>query len=573
MKFYNDIITKTTKIFDNLEDELTQLPVVQNTNHVLDAFTLSAETFFCDLYTTDAWINQSRMRTQEIFNHYENDGVICEHIWFNLINSDINSNLFNKCRPLVGVVIVDEELLADTKILNELKFNSGNYAIMILFHNSLSESKLKKLKFDCQGKVITAICVSSEISKRNILDTFEHNILSIDRLKDLQTLALLRFLRPQILNIWQAILTNKNDVEKINKKREELLGNIRKIELDRSNSEQTSKAKQEIQIQIRNLDKDLKKKYANLNKNKTGGFSKLIDKEIDNLKELDRKILEHIPKFETTISQKYMKNFESMINTDIEKKFQEDKDEIFSKMNNVLKQFHFTSTNNKSSQIKLNIDYSSFPSADSVIQSTINLEEVYKGELPKMNFQTYIIQVRQQVFFIFLLSSLISPIFSAANFFFEKFDSKYIRLLSVITGLISVFLAIYYGIDLSKKIPKMNAELLQQELDKAKKLLQNNSKRIVADATREWLNNITIWLNETTETINTQLDNLVISHNNAKQTEIKNIDNKLQDIVQEYNSRKANVDNSEKIFSSYILEFQNNLNSLESKIMQFNNFK
>jgi hypothetical protein len=580
MNFYYDIIDKTARLFDKLDTLVTDQPVVQNTYYSLSSFALSTESFFCDLYATQDWLDSNRTSPSPLLDSYEGRELSCGYISFNLVNSITWNDSLNNCRPLVCLILANHSLVADQQLLSQLQFYSGNYSFMIALNDDLPEPDLSPLKFDCTGKVLAMpLAGVSRLSLTTILETKLG--LSKEKMKDLQTLAALRFFRPRINSIYRQAVSDKTGIDQLSTRKDQLAEQLKRIDNDRSIGELINKAKLDLQTELRNIDRQFKRKYTRLLSQNIGAFSTLVDQCVEQLDRLDEKDSnDRIPKKLTAIPPDFIQYMESRIASDLRKEFSADLMEMTAKIRELRKQtlnlLQIDPSGLKSSD-PISPALANAPDIDPIIKSYVDMNRLYQGEIPKVTFQTYLMQVRQQTFFVFMLLTLISPILTAPTIIWKDYfdnheDTKhtfntYVVDFTTLMGLISLGLAIYYFVDLRKKIPLMKEEIYNKELTKARNTLTSEGKRIFNEATRDWLNSLSNWLNEINDGMSGRLDEIVTEYNKARKTRFEQAEKEYQSALQEYNQCKLRNDNTEKILSNLVMEYQSTTTQIENKIV------
>ncbi|HET6253341.1 MAG TPA: hypothetical protein VFE32_04680 [Puia sp.] len=580
MNFYYDIIDKTARLFDKLDTQVTDQPLVQNTSYSLNSFALSTESFFCDLYAPAAWLNNNRTSLTPLLDSYELRELTCGYISFNLVGSITRDDSLNNCRPLVCLVIAGSALNADPHLLSQLQFYSGNYSFMIILNDDLPDAELARLRYDCAGKVLALPLAG--VSRQTLSAVLETKLLlTKEKMKDLQTLAALRFFRPRINAIYRQAAADKTDLERLAARKDQLADQLKKIENDRSIGELVSKAKLDLQTELRNLDRQFKRKYTRLLSQNIGAFSILVDQCVAQLDRLDEKDSnDRIPKKLTAIPPDFIQYMQSQIAGELRKEFTADLAEMAAKTRELKRQMLNALKIDPAiirSSDPMSTAPASAPDIDPIIQSYVDMNRLYQGEIPKVTFQTYLMQVRQQTFFVFMLLTLVSPLLTAPSIIWKDYfdnhdDTKrsfqgYITDFTCLMGLFSLGLAIYYFVDLKKKIPLMKEEIYTKELTKARNTLTSEGKRIFNEATRDWLNGLSNWLNEINEGLSARLDDMVTEYNKARRTRFEQAEKEYQSALQEYNQCKQRNDNTERILSGLVMDYQNTTTQIENKIV------
>jgi hypothetical protein len=84
-------------------------------------------------------------------------------------------------------------------------------------------------------------------------------------------------------------------------------------------------------------------------------------------------------------------------------------------------------------------------------------------------------------------------------------------------------LMIFYGIyDLRKRIPLKRVEEFEREMTKAKETLNQESKRMFSETSRDWLTNVSGWIRDVSLNISTMLERNVKEMQSQKAGQMNN---------------------------------------------------
>jgi len=586
MGFLYDILEKTNKAYDTLDKDYSSLPIAQEAKYELNRFVLASDYFDVDIYFNKTWLEKNNDFKTFFFNFYEAREATCKYLYFRVNNEESLSDNVNKYVPLVSVVLASDLLLADASTLSQLRFNSASYLFMIIINDGLPESELEKFKFNCTGKIVSIPISSFPVN--DFVNIVESKVFSKDKMKEMQTLFALKTVRPYLQEVYFRIISDRERIDELLLKKEELREAKDKYGNINASMDSVNKLKFELQRQFREIDKDIKNKYAEFGLPNRGLYAKVNESIVSQLKSLDIKDSnDRYPKMLTSIPAQYIDFSERNLRNLLEKSFREDQAEIDKKLVAIKSKLN-ASQLPVSSELLSNSDL--FPNAGKIIDAFVNLNysKTYSGEIPKMTIQTYLMQVRQQTIFIFIIMSLINPLLQAPKLFFRSyftFDPKndpvdfqalktnrmqnyddFLIWFSVLIGLATVGLSIYYLIELRKKIPLMKEEMMSKELEKVKTGARPEGARILSDASREWQNSINTWLNESLDGINIEIDKTVTENNRNRAEDNAKAEKTYQAAVNDYNTRNQKYLNAEKLMAGIINEHYNLISSLETKV-------
>jgi hypothetical protein len=586
MGFLYDILEKTNKVYDTLDKEYSSLPIAQEAKYELNRFVLASDYFDVDIYFNKTWLEKNNDFKTFFFNFYEAREATCKYLYFRVNNEESLSDTVNKYVPLVCVVLASDLLFADTGTLAQLRFNSASYLFMIIINDGLPEAELDKFKYNCNGKIVSVPISSFPVN--DFVNIVESKVFSRDKMKEMQTLFALKTVRPYLQEVYFRIMSDRERIDELLLKKEELREAKDTYSNGSASIDSANKLKIEMQREFREIDKEMKSKYAEFGLPNRGLYAKLNGSIVSQLKSLDvKESNDRYPKMLTSIPAQYIDFAERNLRNLLEKSFREDHMEIDKKLARIKSKLDASQL--PVSPMPLNKN-DSFPNAGKIIDAFVNLtySKTYSGEIPKMTIQTYLMQVRQQTIFIFIIMSLINPLLQAPKLFFRSyftFDPKndtpdlqaikvirtqnyddFLIWFSVIIGLATVGLSIYYLIELRKKIPLMKEEMMSKELEKVKTGARSEGARILSDASREWQNSINTWLNESLEGTNIEIDKTVTENNKNRAEDNAQAEKNYQVAVNDYNTRNQKYLNAEKLMAGIINEHYNLISSLETKV-------
>lgn len=589
MGFLHDVLEKTNKVYDTLDPVYSSIPIAQQVKNDMSRFLLSHEFLFVDVYLSNAWIDSNVEFNKFFFNFYDGKEAICDYLYCRLINEETYAAQSDKFNPLVAIVIATESLLKDEGTLTELRFNSASYTYILYIYEDSVESKLAKLKYNCTGKVLK-LPVSS-ITAGNFTPFIENNVFSRERMKDMQTLFALKTIRPQLQEVYKQILADKAAIEELAIKKDELKEKKDAVFSNNMNLEAANKIKQDLQKCFRDINAFFRNKYSELSLPNKGKFAQTIEALTAQLNSVEtRDGNDRFPKLVTSIPKEYIDFFEKNILNVFKKIFNEDKVEVTKRLAE-FKSLQAASQSHIPPAIldKISIDYGSFPNPEKITGAYINLynSKNYSGEMPKMTIQSYLMQVRQQTFFIIMILSLINPLLQLPLVLFsshynpvegdspdmiaEKYKnresySNFTTELTLLFGLATIGLSVYYIIDLKKKIPLMKEELMGKELERVRNNVKQEGLKIFADGSREWLNSINLWLTENLESINLEIDKTITDYNKDRNKRNANLEREHQVALNAYNAKNQIFSTSERLINALIVDQHNSILSLESRI-------
>jgi hypothetical protein len=571
MAFISDIFEKTVKVLYTLDPSYSQQPVIQRLNERLTQTILGADYFCCDLYADTEWIDANpafRDKLLDYFSTTEGDAT-ADYLHFFLAGSDSEIDEQTMPRPAVVFVLATESLLRQNKILSQLKLNSGNYLFYIFINVDVDEANLKRLKYNFQGKAVTI--PYQNLTKGLFIQYIENNLVSTEGMKEMQTLGYLRSVKSLLQDIYRNILTEKKSVDKLLIEKDKIRQEINKLSNDRAPYERLARIKTNVQRNIRDLEKTVRKKYADqLLPNNY--IAKFVERMTARLLTIDTKdsLDTRFPRIITSIDADYIATFENSVASYLKKEFSQDQEQIQDGIRALLNS-SFPGENGQDELLSKYISPTQpFPEKEKLIASYSKLGKDYQGEMPKSNFQTYLMQIRQQTFFIFIIVALLSPLFSLPVLFFKNPDYQKMEnirsTINLVVGLISIGFTVYLVFDIRKKTPLIKQEQFTKELERMRREVRVDGNRLFTDAIRDWLMQINTWFMEFSENLNVQMESLMNLSANHKRTEIDALENRSASLLQDINDKNKAQGDIERSILSLITEYNSNIGNYENRV-------
>lgn len=559
MEFIIDIFDKTSKMLSSLEDEFLRNPIIQHTNDILNRCNATSNYFWCDLYIDNTWINKDESGNEIFFDYYspQEATATLAYFYFSIINTNYNSsNAFNN-NSLVAVIVATNELVKNQSSLSQLKFNSRSYLFYIVINIDIEDEDLKKIKYDFAGKMVVIKFTNN--LKKLFIEYVETKILAPDTMKDVQSLFFLKAIKPRLQEVYRTIITGKRNIEVLNSNRDTIRDELNRTTNDRQYLEVINKRKFEFNKSFKEVEKNIRRKYTDSLYPNTGFFSKAIEALTSKLATLETfdSLDNRFPKMITKVPPEYLKVYKSFIRGLLEKEFKRDKKELLDTIANLENQ-------NQDVFIKLQ-NLTGFLDYNKVLNSFTELKKDYSGEIPKNTLQTYMMQIRQQTFFIYILLGLLNPLFAIPTWFGYK-GNMLTSIPILVGGLISLALTVYFVIDLKRKTPVIKNEQMNKELDKFKKELFADGIRIIDACIREWQAAINNFLAESADLLNTMFDKESSRLTEDKKLKTDELEKNLVALQKGINQKSNSFIEGEKILLPLITEYSNNISLYENKV-------
>jgi len=559
MLFVSDIFDKTLKVIHTMDRDHAQQRTIQKIDDYLTNVVLLSDYFLCDLYADPSWLKNNVAIQEALFDYFSEaeSEIIMSYLLFTLVSERVGGADASRPQAPVAVVIGTESLLSRKQILAQLRFNSPAYLFYIIINVDLAEDTLRALKYDFPGKA--TVLSASGLTKSLFINYVEANILSREAMRDVQTLSILKYCKPFLQEVYRNVLSEKQIADRLSMDKERKRNEINKLNNDKTTFEQLANIKTEVQKNIRELERGIRRKYVDLLLPNSGRFPLSVEIMIEKLQVLDtRNSLDNrFPKVHTSVPNTFIESVVRTIKVMLLEEFNKDKSLINEKL--ALMEEFITAGG---------VIITELPDPMKITESYVDFEKKYEGEMPKNNFQSYLMQIRQQTFFIFIILALLNPVIRLPMLLINDtaLGIKITNWISYATGLVSLAFAIYFTIDLKKKIPLIKAEQLNRELEKVRRELRQDCNRIFIDISREWLNQLNSRLTENVERMMQQIDNAVARSGLERKKLLDELERDYNTIAQEVAEKSRLNTDSERLLVALIGEYSNNIIAFDNKV-------
>ena len=421
---------------------------------------------------------------------------------------NFSTRIFEHVFPSVGFVLLDEEMRQSALLKEHFRKSDSSYKVMFIVNmpgNDDSSIRDFSRAFSLRTKTFTI--TPSDIVGKTLKEILSGSIPEAGTLDKINRLAYLNSIKPAF-SFLDEILSAENKAANTRKLLNTQNTNItRKEEQLLNNSEFNSNIRQLIQKSASELEKSYKIKYEDLNKPNTGKFSVIAAEQCNLLTDFDRKALaEKSEKYETSISKDFLDDFAKAISGSIQKELGKDEAFIKSSFEELITQINIQLKSKGISPLKADAIYPPFPDKQRTIQSFCYFNKTYTGEVIKKGPMEYFVALRDYTGLIMVVGGLLAPLSIVASASDSGIFKNVANWVKGTTAGISLLMIMYGIYDLRRRIPKKRVEEFERELGKAKDLLQQESKRMFNDSSRDWTGNISNWMRDTTQNITLQIE-------------------------------------------------------------------
>ena len=493
-------------IAERFEDLMKELPVsgyagfLDETKRKIKQLA-DKEAFYIDVFCSVNGSSESRKLARQLEETSSNSvyRVALKH------ENNYSIRVFEDVFPTIGIILLDEEMQKADKLLQYFRRPDTTYRLQLVVNLLQDQNGARDFTRQFRSKAVILTPenlegkTTEEIIKAAVEDT-----ASIDKMKKI---AYLNSIKP-VFSFLDEILSAENKSAQTRKLLHTQNTNItRKEEQSMNNSEVVSNLRQVIQKSAQELEKSYKIKYEDLNKPNTGQFSIITAQQCGILQDFERKSLaEKSEKYETSISEDFLTNFTGNIATSIRKELGKDEAFIKSSFEDLIAQINIQLKNKGIPLLKADSIYPPFPEKERTIQSFCYMNKTYSGEIIKKGAMEYFVALRDYTGLIMVVGGLLAPLSIVASASESGIFKHIATWVKASTAGISLLMIVYGIYDLRRRIPKKRVEEFERELGKAKDLLQQESKRMFNDSSRDWTSNISNWMRDTTQNINLQIE-------------------------------------------------------------------
>jgi len=441
---------------------------------------------------------------------------------FKMINEQTRQvRVFDQLQSSVIIIFVDETFLAGTDLLAKVK-QSDQYRFALII-NCLEDEKLAENTSRQLGYRVKAAVLKAEEVQGKKMDELLTSLLESQQLDKLKRYSQLQTIKP-MFGFMKEIVDAENRATSTRKLLNTQNVNItRKDEQGINISDFVQNIKQLMQKNSQELDKSFKIKYEDLNKPNTGKFSVMAAERISLLEDFDRTVLaEKSEKVQTTIDPKYLKDFLDMVSKASSKELEKDEEFIKISFEDLISKINLQLKSKNIKPIEPAEVYIPFPDKSRTISSYCYYNRPYVGELIKKGAMEYFVALRDYTGLIMVVGGLLAPlsiVASASDSGIFKSIATWVKATTAGISLLMIFYGIY---DLRKRIPLKRVEEFEREMTKAKETLNQESKRMFSETSRDWLTNVSGWIRDVSLNISTMLERNVKEMQSQKAGQMNN---------------------------------------------------
>ncbi len=255
-------------------------------------------------------------------------------------------------------------------------------------------------------------------------------------------------------------------------------------------NDQVQNIKNQVQFFFSDFEKGVKNNTENALRYKTGSLWAGLDEKIEALEELKQEKM--TKKVEFTLPGTFEEDYLSTLYGELYTSCKEDLlalDHLYEAVTS------FTETEVKRLKLALVPYYFKHLTETQitrVLDGAIRYDRTYRGEMRSTGFYEYFMAMRRYQMIVLIMAS--------------QFGFRDIRRRPEIFIPISVFLLLLGGFLVMRSVKKEKVECQQSELEKARELLRNETKRMFSDLQRDWFNVLTEHLRDQMNSFNQHIE-------------------------------------------------------------------
>lgn len=492
---------------DKFNDLLKELPIssyagfLEDTKQKIKNLS-EKDKFYIDIFKSANFSQEAK----KVLRHFEESTKDSSYTLQILDENNCNVRVFEQVFPTVGFVLLDDEMLQSETLLQHYKRNDTTYRLIFIINLLPTTDKLRDFARSFSVRIKTITLNMDEVLDKSV-ESILTTAIEAPSLEKVKKISYLNSIKP-VFSFLEEIFTAENKSANTRKLLVSQNTNItRKEEQAMNNSEMVSNLRQLIQKSASELEKNYKLKYDDLNKPNTGKFSILSAERCALLVDFERKELaEKSEKYETSIAKDFIDDFLKSISNAIIAELGKDEAFIKSSFEELLSQINIQLKNKGIQPVKAENIYPPFPERERAVQSFCYINRLYSGEIIKKGAMEYFVALRDYTGLIMVVGGLLAPLSIVASASDSGVFKHVATWVKASTAGISLLMIIYGIYDLRRRIPKKRVEEFERELSKARDTLQQESKRIFNDTSRDWTSNISNWIRDATQNINMQIE-------------------------------------------------------------------
>ncbi|SJZ43826.1 hypothetical protein [Sediminibacterium ginsengisoli] len=534
-------------IAERFEDLMKELPVsgyagfLDETKRKIKQLA-DKEAFYIDVFCSVNASSESRKLARQLEETSSNSiyRITVKH------ENNYSVRVFQDVFPTVGIILLDEEMQKADKLIQYFRRPDTTYRLQLVVNLLQDQNGARDFtrQFRSKAVILTPENLEGKTTE-DIIKTAIEDTASIDKMKKI---AYLNSIKP-VFSFLDEILSAENKSAQTRKLLHTQNTNItRKEEQSMNNSEVVSNLRQLIQKSAQELEKSYKLKYEDLNKPNTGQFSIITAQQCGKLEDFERKSLaEKSEKYETSIAEDFLNKFTGNIAASIRTELGKDEAFIKSSFEDLIAQINIQLKNKGIQPLKADTIYPPFPEKERTIQSFCYMNKTYSGEIIKKGAMEYFVALRDYTGLIMVVGGLLAPLSIVASASESGIFKHIATWVKASTAGISLLMIVYGIYDLRRRIPKKRIEEFERELGKAKDLLQQESKRMFNDSSRDWTSNISNWMRDTTQNINLQIERNIKDLQTQRTSQMNQEKNQLQKQQQSVEMLLRSIQSAERV--------------------------
>lgn len=555
-------------IADRFSDLIREIPVSSYSGFLEETRrkikTLSdRDSFYIDVFTCVNSSSESRNLARHLIESAQGSS-------FQVNAKDEKSSavhVFENVFASVGFIMVDDTMLECEPLKQYFRRSDSNYKVIFLVNILTHTDKLRDFTRLFGFRTKTFTLTPADISGKTLQEILTASITDTATLDKIKKIAYLNSIKP-VFSFLDDIISSENRAANTRKLLNTQNTNIsRKEEQSMNNSDVMSNLRQIIQKSAQELEKSYKLKYEDLNKPNTGKFSIITAERTNKLTDFERRALaEKSEKYETTIAPEFIDGFVNAISGTIQKELGKDEAFIKSSFEELISQINIQLKSKGIQPLKADTIYPPFPEKERTIQSFCYMNKTYTGEVIKKGAMEYFVALRDYTGLIMVVGGLLAPLSIVASASESGIFKGIANWVKASTAGISLLMIVYGIYDLRRRIPKKRVEEFERELGKAKDLLQQESKRMFNDSSRDWINNISNWIRDTTQNINQQIDRNMRDLQSQRSGQMNQEKQQLQKQQQSVELLLRNIQSAERVKDQLVTRYRDMVSETEKDL-------
>lgn len=374
-------------------------------------------------------------------------------------------NNFNCLLPGISILVTEKQMSTD-----DVEFIANKYfgSSMLLYLLTTENSEQVKTEFSIKNFINCKRLLFSQLNSSNSIGKLLSNKESI--YQQLHTYASNKSLN-SIIQF--SGLSLQNQLDELIAKKVILNHEVKKVKernLSKTNNEWFTTIKSDIQKEVFELDKGIKKRITELLRFGTGKLWKEIEEEAYKFN-----VFEKVKRTKTTelrLPKEYSYNIKNKIYSKLFKHFIADLISINDFFKKALEETELKAIKNN-----IQITYSSFEhltddDINKILKNAIRFERPYLNHIPKKGGYEYLMAIRRYQIIFFML--------------FSSFGLSFMRKQTHIMIPATIILLGIGGIAVYSSVTKEREDLMIKETEKARETIKSEAKRMLNESCREW---------------------------------------------------------------------------------------